>query len=86
LGHEVWVHDINPSALKNSPIEVKASLNKDVDAAFVCIHEKNVFEAVESIKEVGRIAVRSTTPPRTVDELNREYGNKVSHILEFLKG
>jgi len=40
---------------------------------------------VESIKEVGRIAVRSTTPPRTVDELNREYGNKVSHILEFLR-
>jgi UDPglucose 6-dehydrogenase len=85
LGHEVWVHDINPNALKNSPVEVKVGLNKDVDAAFVCTHERDVFEAVESVKEVERIAVRSTTLPGTVDELNRRYGNRVSHIPEFLR-
>jgi UDPglucose 6-dehydrogenase len=85
LGHEVWVHDINPSALKNSPVEVKVGLNKNVDAAFVCTHEKDVFDAVEGVNAAVRIAVRSTTPPGTVDELNRRYGNRVSHIPEFLR-
>jgi UDP-glucose 6-dehydrogenase len=85
LGHEVWVHDINPSALKNSPVEVKVGLNKDADAAFICTHEKDVFDAVEGVNEVERIAVRSITSPGTVDELNRTYGNRVSHIPEFLR-
>jgi hypothetical protein len=38
--------------LKNSPVGVKVGLNKDVDSAFIYTHEKDVFEAVECVKEV----------------------------------
>jgi hypothetical protein len=34
----------------------------------------------------GRITVRSTTPPGTVDELNRRYENRVSHITGVPEG
>jgi glutamate dehydrogenase/leucine dehydrogenase len=35
LGHKVWVHDVNQSALKNSPVEVKVT-DKDMSTTFVC--------------------------------------------------
>jgi hypothetical protein len=50
LRHE-GAHDINPSALKNSPLKRKVGLNKDVDVASVCTHEMEVFAAVEGVRE-----------------------------------
>ena len=85
LGHEVWVYDINPEVLKYEVIDVNTGLNLDVNAAFICTHERDVFETVETVKGIERIAVRSTTPPGTIDKLNQIYGNKVSHIPEFLR-
>jgi hypothetical protein len=49
---------------------VKVDLNKDVDAAFVCTHEKDVFDAVEGVNEVrednGEVhGLTSAQGPRT---------------------
>jgi len=85
LGHEVWVYDINPDAFKNNVVNAHVGLNLDVDAAFVCTHERDVYEAVKLVSGIGRIAVRSTIPPGTIDGLNQVFGNKVSHIPEFLR-
>jgi hypothetical protein len=44
---------LQPARLEElTPVEVKVGLNKIVDVAFICTHEKDVFEAVECVKDV----------------------------------
>lgn len=86
LGHEVWAYDVRREAFENDPVGVNIGLRTDdIDAAFVCVPEWAVWEAVALVANVPRIAVRSTTPPGTVDALNAKFGLRVSHIPEFLR-
>jgi len=80
LGHEVFVYD--PYVLPDNRLE------RNVDLTFICTHEANVEEALQTLiseKVQGLYVIKSTTPPGTTKGLMEKYGVHICHNPEFLR-
>lgn len=87
LGHEVSISDTSSARMEAARFEGYQHLDRNARAGilFICVPEKNVGAALESLPDAEITVIRSSVPPGTTDSLSKQLGRPLAHMPEFLK-
>ncbi len=87
IGHEVFVHDLNPQRMAagiSDGLDRRAEAN-DVEVDFLCVPEGHLNEALDGLPTESLAVIRSTVPPGTTDSLAAYFSRPMAYMPEFLK-